>query len=98
MATEIISVALHFQGYELISKVLFLIGFLSYVVLIFFYLWRLFFYFEEVKRDFLNPRKLFLYFTFVAGSNTLGVRTLLFGNVGGATLLAHIGWIFLIFL
>ena len=79
MATEIISIAFHFQTFQVISQILFMTGFIAYLLLCFLYGLRLFCHFKEVRNDLLNPKRVFFYFTFIAGTNTLGVRSALAG-------------------
>lgn len=94
MASGIVSVGLSSNGFDLASYVLFVIGAASYVVLLGLNVWRFVVARQAMAEDFRNPRRAFGFFTFVAGTNVLGVRAALEGwttltavllIVGGAT-------------
>jgi tellurite resistance protein TehA-like permease len=74
MATGIISVGLDLEGLVLLSRLLFAICAAAFVVLLALTAWRLIGYRHAVVEDFLDPRRAFGFFTFVAGTNVLGVR------------------------
>jgi len=74
MATGIISVGLDLEGLVLLSRVLFAICGAAFVVLLVLTTWRFVAYRHAVLEDFLDPRRAFGFFTFVAGTNVLGVR------------------------
>ena len=74
MATGIISVGMKFEGYEVISFLLLAICATAFVVLVCLNVWRFISYRSSVEEDFMDPRRAFGFFTFVAGTNVLGVR------------------------
>ncbi len=74
MASGIISVGLSLQGYSTWSRVLLAVCAIAFVVLLVLNAWRFVAYREATKEDFLDPRRAFGFFTFVAGTNVLGVR------------------------
>jgi tellurite resistance protein TehA-like permease len=74
MATGIISVGLDLEGLLLLSRVLFAICGAAFVVLVVLTVWRFVAYRHAVLEDFLDPRRAFGFFTYVAGTNVLGVR------------------------
>jgi tellurite resistance protein TehA-like permease len=74
MASGIVSVGLHLEGHELLSTVLLGVCATAFVVLLCLTLWRFLSFRSSVNDDFLDPRRAFGFFTFVAGTNVLGVR------------------------
>lgn len=74
MASGIISVGTKLEGFELLSTSLLVVSACSFAVLLCLTLWRFIAYRSAIKDDFLNPRRAFGFFTFVAGANVLGVR------------------------
>jgi tellurite resistance protein TehA-like permease len=74
MASGIISVGMQLQGFDVISAVLLVICAASFVVLLVLNLWRLSAYRGAMVEDFTDPARAFGFFTFVAGTNVLGVR------------------------
>ncbi|MDQ2796830.1 MAG: tellurite resistance/C4-dicarboxylate transporter family protein [Actinomycetota bacterium] len=74
MATGIISLGLDLSGFTTLSAVLFMTGVISYVVLVMLNAWRLVVFHHAMRTDFIDPRRAFGFFTFVAGTNVLGVR------------------------
>lgn len=74
MASGIISVGMKLEGFELLSSLLLVVSASSFAVLLGLNLWRLIAYRSAVRDDFLDPRRAFGFFTFVAGTNVLGVR------------------------
>jgi tellurite resistance protein TehA-like permease len=79
MGTGIISVGLHLNGHDVLSQVLLGVCGAAYVVLVALNLWRWVGYRPAVVEDFTDPRRAFGFFTFVAGTNVLGVRLALGG-------------------
>ncbi len=73
MATGIISIALDFQGYSIISEVLLILAILTWFVLTFLYTWRLFRFPKAVIENLTNPKTTFIFFTFVAATNICGI-------------------------
>jgi tellurite resistance protein TehA-like permease len=80
MATGIISVGTQLVGADAISVSLLVVCLVAFVVLLALTAWRFVVYREALVADFTDPRRAFGFFTFVAGTNVLGVRL----SVGGA--------------
>jgi tellurite resistance protein TehA-like permease len=74
MATGIISIALLFSNYFVLSKVFFYIALSAYIILIIIYASRMLYYPREVWADLRNANRVFGYFTYVAATNVLGAR------------------------
>lgn len=74
MATGIISVGLHLEGFDVLSRTLLAVCVAAFVVLLTLTLWRFLAHRSAMAEDFLDPRRAFGFFTFVAGTNVLGVR------------------------
>lgn len=74
MATGIISVGMHLQGVDRVSEILLAVCAAAYVLLVALTVWRFVAYRPAVVEDFTDPRRAFGFFTFVAGTNVLGVR------------------------
>ncbi len=74
MASGIISVGMHLEGLDALSFVLLLVCATAFAVLLALTAWRFVFYRAAVNDDFMDPRRAFGFFTFVAGTNVLGVR------------------------
>jgi tellurite resistance protein TehA-like permease len=74
MASGIISVGMHLKGFATLSTVLLVVCAVAFVVLLSLTVWRFVAYRESVVEDFMDPRRGFGFFTFVAGTNVLGVR------------------------
>jgi len=74
MATGIISVGTHLEGHRVVSDVLLLLCAGAFVVLLGLTIARFVVYRPAMVSDFLDPRRAFGFFTFVAGTNVLGVR------------------------
>jgi len=74
MASGIISVGMKLDGFDIISTVLLIICAVGFVILLGLTLWRFFAYRSAINDDFLRPDRAFGFFTFVAGTNVLGVR------------------------
>jgi tellurite resistance protein TehA-like permease len=74
MATGILSVGMHLERFDILSAVLLGVCCSAFVVLLALTGWRLVAYRSAVVEDFTNPRRGFGFFTFVAGTNVLGVR------------------------
>lgn len=75
MASGIVSEGLWLGGFEIVSYVVFAIAALSYVVLVGLNIGRLGTAPGAMAADFGDPRRAFGFFTFVAGTNVLAVRT-----------------------
>jgi tellurite resistance protein TehA-like permease len=74
MASGIISTGLRFQGHAVLSGALLGVCVTAFVVLLTLTGWRLVSFRAAVRDDFADPRRGFGFFTFVAGTNVLGVR------------------------
>jgi tellurite resistance protein TehA-like permease len=74
MASGIISVGMELEGFRLLSVVLLAVCATAFVVLLALTSWRFLAFRAAVNDDFLDPRRGFGFFTFVAGTNVLGVR------------------------
>ena len=74
MATGIISLGFDLTGQRILSLLLFALAGLAHVVLLVLNAWRLLRFRHAVAEDFRDPRRAFGFFTFVAGTNVLGVR------------------------
>jgi tellurite resistance protein TehA-like permease len=98
MGTGIVSVGMVLEGFTLLSRILLAICAAGFVLLLILNAWRLAAYRAEVADDFLDPRRAFGFFTFVAGFNVLGVRLSMAG-VHTATLVlllvAGLAWLIL---
>jgi len=92
MATGILSVGMHLVGVDSISEVLLGLCVAAFAVLGVLTVWRLVAHRGAVVEDFMDPRRGFGFFTFVAGTNVLGVRLGLAGwTAATAVLLALAG-------
>jgi tellurite resistance protein TehA-like permease len=74
MGTGIVSVGLELEGFDLLSRLLLLVCVGAFVVLAVLTTWRFVAFRHAVVDDFTDPRRAFGFFTFVAGTNVLGVR------------------------
>ena len=74
MATGIISVGMSLEGFGVLSGLLLAGCAAAFVVLLSLTAWRFAAYWRAVVEDFTDPRRAFGFFTFVAGTNVLGVR------------------------
>ena len=74
MASGIISVALNLVGLDVLSWALFVVCAVSYVALLVLNVWRFVVARQAMVDDFRDPKRAFGFFTFVAGTNVLGVR------------------------
>ncbi|WP_235738784.1 tellurite resistance/C4-dicarboxylate transporter family protein [Nocardioides alcanivorans] len=98
MATGIISVGLDLMGHPTLSRTLLAVAGVAYVALVVLFVWRVVAFRAEVVDDFLDPRRAFGFFTFVAATNVVGVRLGLEGEyVATAVLLgvAGLAWMVL---
>lgn len=80
MATGIISTGLHLEGRVLLSRLLLGWCAAAFAVLLTLSLVRLLVFREAFLADFVDPRRAFGFFTFVAGTNVLGVRVAVAGS------------------
>ncbi len=74
MASGIISVGMALKGHRVLSLLLLAVCVIAFLALVSLTAWRLLSYPAAVKDDFMDPRRAFGFFTFVAGTNVLGVR------------------------
>jgi tellurite resistance protein TehA-like permease len=74
MATGIISVGASLEGADVVSAAMLVICIVVFAVLFVLTTWRFVRYGSAVVEDFTDPRRAFGFFTFVAGTNVLGVR------------------------
>lgn len=74
MASGIVSIGLEQRGLTLLSRLLFGVAVVSYVVLVLLNAWRFVSFRADIVGDFRAPRRAFGFFTFVAGTNVLGTR------------------------
>lgn len=98
MASGIISVGMKLEGFQIVSLVLLVVSAVAFVILLCLTLWRFIAYRSAINDDFLDPRRAFGFFTFVAGTNVLGVRLGMEGSYAAtAVLLALAGaaWLLL---
>jgi tellurite resistance protein TehA-like permease len=98
MATGIISVGTHLEGQRLVSNVLLVLCAAAFVVLLGLTVARFVAYRHAVVSDFMDPRRAFGFFTFVAGTNVLGVRLGLAGHNGvtaGLLVASGLAWLVL---
>ena len=87
MASGILSVGMSLQGHRTLSSLLLVVCVAAFVVLLALTVWRLVSFRRAITEDFLDPRRAFGFFTFVAGTNVLGVRLGLDGHYGATGLL-----------
>lgn len=80
MATGIISIGVRSESAYLLSDCLLAIAAIAYTILLFLTMWRLIAFSSDVLNDLRNPAKTFGFFTFVAGTDVLGVRLLVAGH------------------
>jgi tellurite resistance protein TehA-like permease len=98
MATGIISVGTHLEGQSVVSDVLLLLCAAAFVVLLGLTIARFVVYRPAVASDFLDPRRAFGFFTFVAGTNVLGVRLGVAGHssvTAGLLVASGLAWLVL---
>lgn len=98
MASGIISVGMRLEGFAVLSLLLLAVCATAFVVLLALTAWRFVSYRQATNDDFLDPRRAFGFFTFVAGTNVLGVRLGMAGHLEAtAVLLALAGaaWVVL---
>ena len=71
MASGIISVGLELEGFAVLSWVLLAVCIAAFVVLLALTVWRFVSYRAAVNEDFMDPRRAFGFFTFVAGTTSM---------------------------
>lgn len=98
MATGIISVGMKLEGFQVISAALLFCCEVAFVVLLSLTLWRFISYRRAISTDFFDPARAFGFFTFVAGTNVLGVRLGMDGNYTATAVLltlSGVAWLLL---
>ncbi|MDN5761297.1 MAG: tellurite resistance/C4-dicarboxylate transporter family protein [Microlunatus sp.] len=98
MASGIISVGMRLNGHEVLSTTLLVVCAISYVLLVVLTGWRVLGYWDEMVGDFTDSRRAFGFFTFIAGTNVLGVRLAMDGRyllTAGLLVVAGITWLVL---
>jgi tellurite resistance protein TehA-like permease len=74
MASGIISVGMHLEGRAALARLLLAVCAAAFVALVVLNVWRLLEFRPAMVGDFMAPDRAFGFFTFVAGTNVLGVR------------------------
>jgi len=87
MASGILSVGMSLEDHAAPSRLLLAVCAAAFVVLLVLTAWRFVAYRGAVVGDFLDPRRAFGFFTFVAGTNVLGVRLGMAGHPGATGVL-----------
>ncbi|WP_228266341.1 tellurite resistance/C4-dicarboxylate transporter family protein [Ornithinimicrobium ciconiae] len=82
MGSGIVSVGLALEGYEMLSQILLGLCLASFVILGLLTILRFVRFRHAMAEDFLDPKRAFGYFTYVAGTNVLGVRLFMEGYHG----------------
>lgn len=98
MASGIISVGLELEGFDALSAAVLVVCAVSYAVILVLSLVRLARFRADMRRDFLDPGRAFGFFTFIAGTNVLGVRLGMAGWPGTTAALfavAVLAWVVL---
>ncbi len=98
MASGILSVGTSLKGFDVLSSVLLIVCAAAFVVLLCLTAWRFVAYRQATNDDFTDPRRGFGFFTFVAGTNVLGVRLGLAGYHGATAallVLSGVAWLIL---
>ncbi len=80
MASGIISVGMELKGFHVLSDLLLAVCIASFVLLLALNVFRFIRFRAAVNEDFMDPRRAFGFFTFVAGTNVLGVRLSMDGH------------------
>lgn len=80
MASGILSVGMHLNGFVVLSALLLAACAAAFVVLVVLTGWRLLCCRDAVVDDFTDPARGFGFFTFIAGTNVLGVRLAMDGH------------------
>lgn len=98
MATGIISIGTNTNGLTSLSLVLLAVAVLCYVVLVVATVWRAIEFPAELRADFMDPRRGFGFFTFVAGTDVLGTRLVGAGQYSiavGLLVVGGLAWLIL---
>ncbi|EMY32936.1 C4-dicarboxylate transporter/malic acid transport protein [Arthrobacter crystallopoietes BAB-32] len=92
MGSGIVSVALKIQGFDVASAVLLAVCAAGYVLILLLHLLRLLRHRVQLREEFHDPRRGFGFFTFVAGTNVLGIRLSMEGQIGWTSALLLLGF------
>ena len=98
MATGIVSIGADLRGWATLSVVLLVITAVAYAVLVVLTVWRIVAFRHAIAHDARDTRKAFLFFTFVAGTDVLGVGLAAHGQHKVAVVLlvvAGLAWVVL---
>lgn len=98
MASGIVSVGMKLRGFTILSTLVLVVCACSFGVLLCLTLWRLSAYRSAVSDDLRDPFRGFGFFTFVAGSNVLGVRLAMdehYGLTFGLLAVSGLAWLIL---
>ncbi|MGO4187956.1 tellurite resistance/C4-dicarboxylate transporter family protein [Pseudarthrobacter sp. TAF60_1] len=98
MASGIISVGLELEGFPAFSAALLVVCAVSYALILILSLVRLARFPADMRQDFMDPARAFGFFTFIAGTNVLGVRLGMAGWPGTTAALlsvAVLAWVVL---
>lgn len=98
MASGIISVGLELEGFQPLSAALLAVCVVSYATIVVLNVVRLAAYRSAMRDDFLDPGRAFGFYTFIAGTNVLGVRLAMTGAHWATALLlavAGLTWLLL---
>ncbi|OWY81723.1 tellurite resistance/C4-dicarboxylate transporter family protein [Rhodococcus sp. BUPNP1] len=87
MAGGIVSTGLHLRGFHFASAALLIVSVIGYATLVAMSVWRFLAFRDEVRADLADSGRAFGFFTFVAGSNVLGVRLMMDGRHSTAAVL-----------
>lgn len=79
MASGIVSIGLALEGFDVLSRVLLGVSGLAFLILGSLTCLRFIRFRHAMAEDFLDPKRAFGYFTYVAGTNVLGVRLFMEG-------------------
>jgi len=93
MGSGIVSIGLDLQGFDLASRVLLAICAAGYLVILSLHLLRFARHRQQFLEDFTDPRRGFGFFTFVAGTNVLGIRLALEAQTFWTVVLLALGFV-----
>src|SRR6185312_13716164 len=93
MGSGIVSIGLDLQGFDLASRVLLAICAAGYLVILSLHLLRFARHRQQFLEDFTDPRRGFGFFTFVAGTNVLGIRLALEAQIFWTVVLLALGFV-----
>lgn len=93
MGSGIVSIGLDFQGFDVASWVLLAICAAGYVLILALHILRFVRHRRQFFDDFTDPRRGFGFFTFVAGTNVLGIRLASEGQIFWTVILLALGFV-----